>query len=156
MATLSLIGGLFGCKNAQKTAKHKLSDVTSVSISHGNMDRSYSYSFCAHKEDEIWFFDAECFTREYETETVLKDRKMGGDDAAALLEILERCECVAHAENHNKTKRSWFFVADEETYVFCLSFSDGEQCIAADRQSDLEKYFYRLAEEYNKTILGEE
>lgn len=156
MAVFSLIGGMFGCQKAQKPAKHELSDVSSVSISHGNMDRSYGYSFCARKGNDVWFFDAECYTHRHELETIIKDRVLDGEDAAALLEILKRKDSIAHVENYNKSKRSWFFAADEETYVFCLNFSDGDQCIATDRQSELEELFYRLAEKHGNTIQREE
>lgn len=148
MAVFSLIGGLFGCQKAQAPAKHELSEVTSISISCGNMDRSCGYSFWVHMGDDGWLFDTECFTHDREVETVLKDRVIGDEDARALLEILERCNSVAHVENYKKPKGSLFFVADEETYGFCLSFSDGSRYVTYDRQSELEEFFYRLAEKY--------
>ena len=39
-----------------------------------------------------------------------------------------------------------FEVMDETTYSFCLTFSDGSQCVTYDAQEKLEDFSYRLAE----------
>lgn len=148
MSVLSLICGLFGCQKASKPAKHELSEIKSVSISCGHMDRSYGYSFQIYKEENGWLLNAECFTHNYETETVLEKCELSGEDAKALLEILERNESIAYAENYSKPKKRSVRIADETTYGFCLTFSDGNFYATYDRQSDLEEFFYRLAEKY--------
>lgn len=152
MALFSLTCGLFGCQRSPEPAKHELSEIMSVSISYGNMDRSYGYSFRAHREENGWFFNAECFTHNYEVETVFEDRELDCEDAEALLEIMEQNESIAHVENYKAPKKLFFQVADEETYCFCLNFSDGSQYVTYDRQNDLETFFYRLAEKYDEAI----
>lgn len=152
MAAISLICGLFGCQKAPQPAKHELSEITAVSISCGNMDRSHSYSFWAHKEDNGWLLDAECFTHTFETETKLENRELSGEDAEELLEILEQNESIAYAENYKEPKKFSAEVADETSYCFCLNFSDGNQYVTYDRQKDLETFFYRLAEKYDEAI----
>lgn len=148
MAVLFSVCGLFGCQKTPKPAKHELSEVTAVSISCGNMDRSYGYSFWAHKEENGWLLDAECFTQNFEEETVFENCELDSEDAKALLEILKENESIAYARNYKEPKKSVFQVADEETYGFCLTFSDGSQYVTHDRQNDLEEFFYRLAEKY--------
>lgn len=152
MAALYLICGLFGCQNAPKPAKHELSEITAVSISSGHMDRNYGYSFWAHKKENGWFLNAECFTHNYEAETVLENRELDGEDAETLLEILKQSESIAYVENYKKSKNATVQVADETIYSFCLTFSDGNQYVTCDRQNDLEKFFYHLAEKYDETI----
>lgn len=148
MAGFSLICGLFGCQKAPKPAKHGLSEITAVSISCGHMERSYGYSFRAHKEENGWFLDAECFTHNYEEETVFENRELVGEDVETLFEILEQSESIAYAENYRKPKKLPAQVMDETAYGFCLTFSDGNQYVTCDRQSNLEEFFYRLAEKY--------
>lgn len=150
MAALSLICGLFGCKKASKRAEHELSEITSVSISCGHMDRRCGYSFQMLKKENGWLLNAECFTNNHETETAIENRELDDDDAKALLEILKRNESIAYAENYKKPKKRFVQVADETTYGFCLTFSDGSFYATYDRQSDLEQLFYRLAEKYGK------
>lgn len=146
MTALSLFCGLFGCRNAPKPAKHELSEITALSISCGHMDRRYGYSFWVHKEENAWFLYAECFTDNYETETVIENAVLMSDDVEALFKILELSESIAYVENYKKPKNPAFQIADEETYGFCLGFSDGSQYAASGRQADLENFFYRLAE----------
>ena len=67
-----------------------------------------------------------------------------------LLDILERNDSIAYAENYKKPMDSPFEVMDETTYSFCLAFSDGEQYNTLDSQGELEKFFYRLAEQVNE------
>ncbi len=146
MTTLSLFCGLFGCQKAQKSAKHDFYEITAVSISCGNMDRRYGYSFWAHKEENGWFWDAECFTHDYEREVTFENRELDDREVTTMLEILKQNDSIAYAENYKESKRFPFRVADEETYVFCLNFSDESRCVTSSRQNDLEKFFYRLAE----------
>lgn len=142
---LSLIVGLLGCQKVPKTAKHELSEITTISISCGHMDRSYGYYFWAHKEENAWFFDAECFTHNFEAETVLENCELNDEDAEALFEILEQSESIVYVENYRKPKKLPIQVSDETTYSFCLTFSDGNQYVTYGRQNDLEEFFYRLA-----------
>lgn len=150
MAMLCFFCGLLGCQKAPKKAKHELSELTAVSISCGNMDRRYSYSFSAKRQENGWLLDAECFTRDRETETVLENRALDSEDASMLLDILEQNESIAYLENYKKTRAFRFWIADETTYGFCLTFSDGSRYTAPDRQSDLEELFYRLADKYDE------
>lgn len=150
MAVLSLICGLVGCKESQKSEKHALAQVTAVSISCGHMDRSYGYSFWAHKEDAGWMLDAECFTNHYEVETVFQNRELDSGDVEALFAVLEQCESVAYVENASKKTERSYSTTDETVYSFCLNFSDGKQYVVSHRQNSLEELFYRLAEKYNK------
>ncbi len=148
MTLLGFSCGLFGCKNEQKLENHTLSEITAVSISCGHMDRSYGYSFWVHKDGNLWFFDAECFTDNYEAETTFENRELDDEDSKKLLEILEQNESIAYAENYS-AKSNNTRAADEAAYSFCLTFSDGKQCVAYDRQNDLEEFFYPLAEKYS-------
>lgn len=145
MVILSSVFGFFGC---QKSAKHELSEITSVSISCGHTDRRFGYSFWVHKEENGWFLNAECFTNDKETETVFENRELSGDDTETLIGILERNDSILYVENYREPKTFAFQVADGETYGFCLTFSDGSRYVTGDRQKDLEEFFYRIAEKY--------
>lgn len=150
MAVLSLICGLSGCKEAREPEKHTLAQITAVSISCGHMDRSYGYSFWAHKEDAGWLLDAECFTNHYEVETVFQNRALDGEDVEALFADLEQSESIAYVENASKKTERSHSATDETVYSFCLTFSDGKQYVVSHRQNSLEELFYRLAEKYQK------
>ncbi len=149
MATLSLLFGLCGCESTQTSAKHEVSEVTSVSISCGCMDRSYSYSFCVRAETDIWYFDASCFINGFESETELKNRVIDGEDIEQLLDMLKQNNSIGYAENYRKPGKFSHSVADETSYSFCLVFSDGTKLVTDDRQDGLEDLFYRLAEKYD-------
>lgn len=140
--------GLSGCKKEQRSESHKISEITAVSISCGHTDRSYGYSFWTHKDGNVWFFDAECFTDNFETEKKFENCVLDDEDSKKLLEILEQNESIAYTENYS-AKSGSSHAADETAYSFCLTFSDGKQCVTYDRQSDLEDFFYPLAEKYN-------
>lgn len=152
MAVFSLICGLAGCHKAPKPAKHELSEISSVSISCGHMDRSYGYSFYVHRVENGWVLEAECFTNQHESETVLENCELSGEDAQALLEILEQNERIAYAENYRKPKKLSAQTADEPAYSFCLTFSDGNQYVTCDRQDGLEEFCYRIAEKYKEEV----
>ena len=146
MGLLAIFAWLFGCNKTPKPAQHELSEISGVSLSCGHMDRSYSYSFWLHLEEDTWLFDAECFTHDFEEETVFEGREVSSEDMDALFEILERNDRIAYAENYQKPSDSIFEVMDETTYGFCLTFSDGSQYVTYDAQDELRQFFYRLAE----------
>lgn len=143
---LSVLAGLFGCG---KTQHHNVSQISAVSISCSHMDYSYGYHFLLRKENGVWLFDAECFTDDHKTETVLKGKAVSNDDVAELLDIIERNETVKFAKTYKKPKKL-FEVLDETVYGICLTFDDGSRynadSIGSARQ-ELESFFYRLAEE---------
>lgn len=143
---LAALSGLFGCSKSPKPAQHAISEISAVSLSCGHMDHSYGYYFWIHRENEKWLFDTECFTHEYESETIFENREVSGEDMDALFEILERSDSITYAENYKKPKDSPFKIMDETTYSFCLTFSDGTQYTTYDRQKELEQFFYCLAE----------
>lgn len=147
---LSLFFGLSGCKKTAVSANHTLSDLTAISISSGNTDRRYGYSFWVHKEDQDWLLNAACFLPEQETETILENHELSSQDIEAIFDILEQNESIAYVENCKQQKKSLFSVMDESTYGFCLTFSDGTQSLSYDQQHDLEGFFYRLAERYHE------
>lgn len=148
MVLLSLLCGLFGCQGAPKAAKHSLSEISAVSISCGHTDLRLCYSFWLRREEEAWLLNAEFFTRE--SKTVLENRRLVGEDAEAVLEILKKNNSIAYVENYRKPKAVFTPTADEDTYVFCLTFSDTRQYTAFGRQRDLEEFFYALAEEISR------
>ena len=63
---LAVFAGLFGCNKTPKSAQHELSEISGVSLSCGHMDRSYSYCFWIHREQDKWLFNAEYFTHDHE------------------------------------------------------------------------------------------
>ncbi len=146
MALLTTLTSLFGCNTSQK--KHGLSDITCVSVACGHMDRTMGYSFSAYKEDDAWYLDSQCFTRNYSTESVLKKCKLGEDEATELLGILEKNNSISYVKTYKKPKK--LSASDGESYSFVLTFSDGEQYAADTRQDELEAFFYRLTESYGK------
>ncbi len=152
MAILSVICGLLGCQKAPKPAEHELSDITAVSISCGEMDLCYGYSFWAHNEENTWLLDAECFTHNFEVETILKNRQLTDKDIETLFEILEQNNSISYVENYQNSKKFSFQTSDGSTYSFCLTFSDGNQYVTCDRQNDLEEFFYHLAEKYDEIV----
>ena len=148
VALLAALTGLFGCrKDPEKENHHELSEISAVSISCSHMDRRYGYFFWLHREDGKWLFDAECFTHDHEEETVFENREVSDHEVEALFEILESNDLVTYAENYKKPKKLPFKIMDETIYGFCLTFSDGSQYSTCDIQTELEKFFYRLAEE---------
>ena len=150
MGLLALLTGLFGCGKAPKPARHELSEIREVSIACAHMDRSFGYYFRMHRDGDKWLFDTECFTHGHEIETVFENSEVSGENVNELLDILERNDSIAYAENYKKPMDSPFEVMDETTYSFCLAFSDGEQYNTLDSQGELEKFFYRLAEQVNE------
>lgn len=147
---LALLTGLFGCEKSPKPARHELSQISEISIACTHMDRSYGYYFRIHRDGDKWLFDTECFTHGHETETVFENSEVSNENVSKLLDILERNGSIAYAENYKKPKASPFEIMDETTYSFCLAFSDGEQYNTLDSQSELEQFFYRLAERSNE------
>lgn len=146
MCLLSALAGLFGCSKAQR---HEVSQIVSVSISCGHMDRRYSYSFFLRKENGQWLFDADCFTDDFETPTVFENKAVGSDDITELFDIIEKNETVKFAETYKKPKKI-FEVLDETMYGLCLTFDDGSRYNAdsiGSAMQELESFFYRLAEE---------
>lgn len=139
---------LFGGCQSQKPQQHELSEVASVSASCSSADRTCGYSFLAYKSADGWFFGADCFTNNFETETKLENIPLSGDEVNALLEILEKNESIVYVENYKKPKKAPSGVKDGDTYGFVLSFSDKAQYVTYDRQPELEKLFYSLAECY--------
>ncbi len=150
MAILSLLCGVFGCNKSNRPPKHTLSDITAVSIACGHMDRSYEYSFGIYKKQESWLFSAECFTHNNEVETVIENCTIETEDADELFEIMKKNDSISHAEGY-KPKAKSSNTADGESYSFCLTFSDSTQCITDEEESELCRYFYRLAEKYENT-----
>ena len=146
MGMFSALTGLFGFRRTPKPARHKLSDISEISISCVHMDFSFGYSFRLHRDEEKWLFDAECFTNNCSEHTGFENRSVSEEDVKTLLEILERNNSISYAENYKKPPKSPFKVLDETTYVFCLAFSDGSRYMTKDRQAEPEQFFYGLAE----------
>lgn len=140
---LSLLCGLFGCGKA----RHKISDITSVSLSCGHMTAGFGYSFWIRKEGDDWLFDAECYTHDGTEKTVFENREVGEAEINSLLGIIEKNNLAAYAENYKKPKDSPIQVMDETAYIFVLGFSDKSRFVTNDRVGELEEYFYRLAEQ---------
>lgn len=143
-------GMISGCKKTDVPADHTLSEITAISISCGNDDRCCSYSFWAHKEDQIWLFDAQCYLPDQDVATVFHNYELSQPKMQIALRILEENKSIAYVENYKQPKKFSLSAVDETTYAFCLTFSDQKQYLSYDRQEDLEEYFYRLAEEYSK------
>ncbi len=130
-------------------AHHDISDIITVSMYCGHMDRSYSYAFSLTKDKEKWLFEAECFIKDHQVETAFSDRPVSDEDIKELFEILESNETIAYAETYKKPKKLPFEVMDETIYGFCLIFSDGSRYdtdSAGSAINELEVFFYRLAE----------
>lgn len=128
---------------------HEVSDLTVISMSCGHMDYSCSYSFALTLNEGKWFFDAECFTHQFKTETAFSGREVKSADIERLYDILERNGSIAYAETYRKPEKQPFEVMDGTMYGFCLAFSDGSRYIAdsaGTARRELEDFFYRLAE----------
>ena len=150
MGLLALLTGLFGCGKSPQNEKHTLSDISAVSIACTHMDRTYGYYFRAHKDQDKWLFDADCFTHDRRVETSFENAALSDEETDALFEILERNDVITYAENYKKPKPSPLFALDETTYSFVLTFSDKNQSVTGDCQTELEEFFYRLAEGHNE------
>ena len=143
---LSALAGLFGCGKAQR---HEVSQIVSVSISCCHMDYSYGYHFLLRKENGVWLFDAECFTDDFQTQTVFADKTVGDDKITELFDIIEKNETVKFAETYKKPKKL-FEALDKSTYSLCLTFDDGSKYNTdsiGSAMQELERYFYTLAAE---------
>lgn len=152
MLTLLMPCSLFGCKKTSDFARYDTSEIVAVSISCASMDRRSSYSFGIYLDDGAWLFNADCFTSDHETETVFKGRGVAGEDVEELLQILKENDSIAYAKNYKKPGKSFFNVADGDSYSFCLTFSDGNQYVTGDRQNDLEEFFYHLVKKHDEAI----
>ena len=145
---LAMFSALFGCGES-RSAQHEISELRSISMSCGHSNHCYSYSFFLRKEGETWLFDAECFTKDREEETVFSSKAVGDGELEALFDILERSGTIAYAESYKKPKKFPFTVLDAPMYGFALTFTDGSVYntdSAGDARHDLEDFFYRLAE----------
>lgn len=118
-------------------------------MSCGEMDRQHSYSFLLYSKDNSWYFDASCFTNEYENETSISNCLVTTEEKEAVFDILERNDSIAFVENNTAKNKSGKFVSDGSDYGFTLTFSDGIQLTANERQNELEMFFYDLAEKYS-------
>lgn len=150
LLTLGIGGGLAGCETPTQSAVHTVNELTAVSISYGSMDRSVSYSFALYESGEEWLFDAECFTDSYETETSIVECVVSEEEKVALLDIIVKNDSIVYAESYKAG--SGGVGSDTEAYGFCLTFSDGSQYPtggAGTAQSELEAFFYDLAEKYS-------
>ncbi len=148
--TLGIGGGLAGCETPAQSAVHTVNELTAVSISYGSMDRSVSYSFALYESGEEWLFDAECFTDSYEVETSIVECVVSEEEKVALLDIIVKNDSIVYAESYKAG--SGGVGSDTEAYGFCLTFSDGSQYPtggAGTAQSELEAFFYDLAEKYS-------
>lgn len=150
MSISSFLFGSAGCDKAVNSVQHKSSDITSVSIAFSCMDRSISYHFLMHKEQDKWLFDTNCFTQNNKKETTLENCEVTNDEVEALLNIIERNDSIAYAAKYKKPLKPLFRVEDASSYNFSLKFSDGTQSTAYECQKDLEVFFYGLAEKYSK------
>lgn len=148
MSLLSSLCCLFGCKKEPVSAVHSASDVVGVSVSCGEMDRRYSYSFLLYSKEDSWYFDASCFINEYESETSISNCPVTTEEKESVFDIIERNDSIAFVEN-NTAKYNSKGVADGSSYGFALTFSDGTQLTADKRQDELEMFFYDLAEKYS-------
>ena len=150
MCLLAIMSNLFGCtKSPDKSKHHEPSDLTVISISCCHMDFSYGYSFTLSKESGVWRFNAECFTHEHEQQTNFENRAVSDEDIAEMLDIIERNGTIQYAENFKKPKKPLFEVMDQTTYSLYIRFSDGSDYnadLTSRHDSELENYFYRLAE----------
>lgn len=143
---------LFGGCQRQRPQQHELSEVVSVSASCSSADRTCGYSFSANKTADGWLFCADCFTNSLETETKLENTALSGDEVNALLEILEKNESIVYAENYKKPKKAPSGTRDGDSYGFALTFSDETQYVTYERQPELERLFYSLAEHYGNAF----
>lgn len=139
-------GAILGCNGRDPAPRHSAGDITALSISYGCMDRSLSYSFNIHRADGSWLFDAECFVDVSEREVAITDHPLDSKDIDVLFAVLESSRAVLNVENAKSSKHR-ARTSDGDSYVFCITFSDGERCIASERQSELEGLCYRLAAE---------
>ncbi len=142
-------GAILGCNGRDPAPRHSVDDITVVSISYGCMDRSLSYSFCIHRADGGWLFDAECFVDGYEREVTVTDLPLDPEDIDELFEVLEASQAVLSAAKAKSTKQR-ARASDGDSYSFCITFSDGETSVTSKRQTALEAFCYRLAEVYGE------
>ena len=149
MSLFAVLTGLFGC-GEPKTQQHSISEVTSVSIACGHMDRSYCYSFWLRKEGEQWLFDTECAIRDHSEPIALENLPVDSGAVNEVLAILEQSGAILYAENYKQPKKSELQLMDATTYGFSLMFSDGSQYSTSDlgpAGDALEDYFYALSEQ---------
>lgn len=146
VALMTLFSDLFGCGKPQKV--HTMEDLTALSISHAQMERTQCYSFCAYLEKERWFWDAQCFLSE-EEEVLLEKCPLSSEQLEELFSILRETDVLTQMESSKKKKRLPFSVKDEETSALCLTFSDSTQTTLAHEQPELKQFFYRLAETHS-------
>lgn len=131
-----------------RTPRHSARDIGSLSIFYSCMDRSVSYSFYLVHSGDVWSLDAECFTIGNARECIFKDHPLDPKDSDELLSILEQTDAVMGAKRSGKRVLRSRRALDGDKYGFFVTFSDGECRSNSERQTELEKFCYRLAEEY--------
>lgn len=152
MAILSILVGLFGCKESpNKTPKYKSGDINSISISCGHIDQYYCYSFVLSKSEGKWIFSAECYlNNEVGASSGLKIQSctVTTSDVDKLLEIIDKQNVISSMEKY-KVSKVKLFVRDETVYHTAMSFANGDN-LQVDTLicKDIESYFYNLADKY--------
>lgn len=154
--SLFFVGCFWGCSNASPTPIHTTADVTLLSISCSEMDRSYSYSFWMHSGESGWLFDASCFVQQNELEVELIDCPLSEEEKSAVLSIIEESDCLESMKSTKKNQLMGGGTQDGSTYSFTLMFSDGTQLLDNKRQAELESVFYTLAEKYAPSATTEQ
>ncbi len=125
---------------------HTKEDIVAISICYAQMERTQCYFFGAYRENNLWFFDAQCFLSDEQTEVRWEKEPLSPEEVEELFSILEETDVLSRLQTANQTKKLPLSVKDEETRVFCLTFSDSTQVSFDEEQPQLVQFFYRLAE----------
>lgn len=137
----------------KKCNKLREEEINVFSMVCGHMDFSFGYSFCLRNEENGWLLDAECFVNNHEEHVEFTEKQVAAADVDALYEIMQKHNTIEFLVKYRKPRKSPFFIADETTYCFSVSFSGGEcyqtQSIGTAGH-ELEEYFYGLAAKINK------
>ena len=153
MSILFVTMSLFGCdKNPEKPD----SELTSISIYQNHMDSTFCYSFGIRKENDSYFFDAECILVDYDnnecSEVNFTDKEITKEEFEEFTSIDKKYDFIS-LKRPKKEKKSKFFALDETTAYFTVRY--GEEAFSlypnGECYSKVSENFFALAEKYNKT-----
>lgn len=148
MSVLLLISGLFGCSGKKK---YTADDIVLIHTAYYGMEKNPVYSFALQKEEDNWFFSADCLVgNQKEHYTSFGCFPITAEDAEGLLQIICDDGEIERLCRHRNPIR-FFHISDVPVRSFGMTFSDGnsveKETMIGDRALD---YLYTLADRHYK------
>ena len=146
VSVFSLLSGLFGCSGGEK---YSADDIVLINTAYYGTERDPVYSFALEKEEDGWFFSADCLVgNQKDHYTSFSSFPISAEDAEELLRIIrEDGETEKLYRRRNPIR--FFRISDAPARSSAMSFSDGntieKETMLGDRALN---YLYALADRY--------